>query len=206
LPGLAVSYFPIRRYNEKRAESLPDRLERRPPYAQRHKKASAKRRSARLFDRMARAGPSLWLARPLGPQAMATTLSPLAALVNVAVGGAFGAVLRYQLGRSMTGWIGPAAMGVFPWATLAVNALGSLLMGVLAGWLTFRAGESGEQMRLLLGVGLLGGFTTFSAFSLEMVLLIERGQLLFAALYAFLSVALGITGLFAGLIVMRAVA
>lgn len=136
---------------------------------------------------------------------MATTLSPLAALVNVAVGGAFGAVLRYQLGRSMTGWLGPAAMGVFPWATLAVNALGSLLMGVLAGWLTFRAPENGEQLRLLLGVGLLGGFTTFSAFSLEMVLLIERGQLLFAALYAFLSVALGITGLFAGLIVMRAV-
>ncbi|HEU4820127.1 MAG TPA: fluoride efflux transporter CrcB [Qipengyuania sp.] len=136
---------------------------------------------------------------------MATTLSPFAAMVNVAVGGAFGAVLRYQLGRSMTGWLGPAAMGVFPWATLTVNALGSLLMGVLAGWLTFRGTANWEQLRLLLGVGLLGGFTTFSAFSLEMVLLIERGQLLFAALYAFLSVALGITGLFAGLMVMRAV-
>lgn len=136
---------------------------------------------------------------------MATTLSPFAAMVNVAVGGAFGAVLRYQLGRSMTGWLGPAAMGVFPWATLTVNALGSLLMGVLAGWLTFRGTANWEQLRLLLGVGLLGGFTTFSAFSLEMVLLIERGQLLFAALYTFLSVALGITGLFAGLMVMRAV-
>jgi fluoride exporter len=136
---------------------------------------------------------------------MASTLSPIAALINVAVGGAFGAVLRYQLGRSMTGWLGPTAMGVFPWATLAVNALGSLLMGFLAGWLTFRVTGNGEQLRLLLGVGLLGGFTTFSAFSLEMVLLIERGQLLFAALYAFLSVALGITGLFAGLMVMRAV-
>lgn len=136
---------------------------------------------------------------------MATTLPPFAAMVNVAVGGAFGAVLRYQLGRSMTGWLGPAAMGVFPWATLTVNALGSLLMGVLAGWLTFRGTANWEQLRLLLGVGLLGGFTTFSAFSLEMVLLIERGQLLFAALYAFLSVALGITGLFAGLMVMRAV-
>lgn len=136
---------------------------------------------------------------------MATTLPPFAAMVNVAVGGAFGAVLRYQLGRSMTGWLGPAAMGVFPWATLTVNALGSLLMGVLAGWLTFRGTANWEQLRLLLGVGLLGGFTTFSAFSLEMVLLIERGQLLFAALYTFLSVALGITGLFAGLMVMRAV-
>ncbi len=136
---------------------------------------------------------------------MATSLSPIAAMVNVAVGGAFGAVLRYQMGRWMTGWMGSAAMGVFPWATLGVNALGSVLMGFLAGWLTFRVTGNGEQLRLLLGVGLLGGFTTFSAFSLEMVLLIERGQLLFAALYAFLSVALGITGLFAGLMVMRAV-
>ena len=136
---------------------------------------------------------------------MASALSPIAALINVAVGGAFGAVLRYQLGRSMTAWLGPTAMGVFPWATLTVNAVGSVLMGLLAGWLSFRSTGNAEQLRLLLGVGLLGGFTTFSAFSLEMVLLIEREQLLFALLYAFLSVALGITGLFAGLIVMRAV-
>lgn len=137
---------------------------------------------------------------------MSASLSPLAATLNVALGGAFGAVLRYQLGRAMTAWLGPAAMGVFPWATLAVNSVGSLLMGFLAGWLAFRGGEGGEQLRLLLGVGLLGGFTTFSAFSLEMVLLIERGQLLFAALYAFLSMALGITGLMAGLMLMRATA
>lgn len=137
---------------------------------------------------------------------MPATLSPIAALVNVAVGGAFGAVLRYQFGRSMTAWLGSAAMGVFPWATLAVNAIGSLLMGFLAGWLAFRAGEGGEQLRLLLGVGLLGGFTTFSAFSLELMMLIERGQLGLAALYALLSVALGITGLFAGLALMRAAA
>lgn len=135
---------------------------------------------------------------------MPASLSPIAAMLNVAVGGAFGAALRYQLGRSMTGWLGPVAMTAFPWATLAVNALGSLLMGFLAGWLTFRGQGEGEQLRLLLGVGLLGGFTTFSAFSLEMVLLIERGQLLIAALYAFLSVALGITGLMAGLMLMRA--
>ena len=141
---------------------------------------------------------------------MAATLSPLSALANVAVGGALGAALRYQLGRSMTGWIGTEAMGVFPWATLAVNALGSLLMGFLAGWLAFRSGSvgpaTGEQLRLLLGVGLLGGFTTFSAFSLEMVLLIERGQIALAALYALLSFALGLCGLFAGLTLMRATA
>lgn len=135
---------------------------------------------------------------------MPATLSPIAALVNVAVGGAFGAALRYQLGRAMTAWLGPAAVTAFPWATLTVNALGSLLMGLLAGWLAFRGGAGGEQLRLLLGVGVLGGFTTFSAFSLELVLLIERGQLALAALYALLSVALGVCGLFAGLMLMRA--
>lgn len=135
---------------------------------------------------------------------MAASLSPLAALLNVAVGGAFGAALRYQLGRSMTAWLGPAAMTVFPWATLAVNAAGSLLMGFLAGWLTYRGGAGGEQLRLLLGVGLLGGFTTFSAFSFELVVLLQRGQLSLALLYALLSVALGVCGLFAGLAIMRA--
>lgn len=137
---------------------------------------------------------------------MPGSLSSTAALLNVAVGGAFGAALRYQLGRAMTGWLGPAAMTAFPWATLAVNAIGSLLMGFLAGWLALRGGAAGEQLRLLLGVGLLGGFTTFSAFSLELVLLIERGQLALAALHALLSVALGVCGLFAGLALMRAAA
>lgn len=137
---------------------------------------------------------------------MPGSLSPIAATINVAIGGAFGAALRYQLGRAMTQWMGPVAVTTFPWATLAANALGSLLMGFLAGWLAIRGQGEGEQLRLLLGVGLLGGFTTFSAFSLEMVLLIERGQYTLAALYAFLSVALGITGLMAGMFVMRAVA
>ncbi|GMM93342.1 fluoride efflux transporter CrcB [Qipengyuania sp. MTN3-11] len=135
-----------------------------------------------------------------------SSLSPLAATINVAIGGAFGAALRYQAGRSMTAWLGAPAMGIFPWATLAVNALGSLLMGLLAGWLARHAGEGGDQLRLLIGVGLLGGFTTFSAFSLEMVLLIERGQYTIAGLYAFLSFALGISGLIFGLWAMRVVA
>ena len=81
--------------------------------------------------------------------------------------------------------------------------LQSGLITVLAGGLARHGGGGGEQLRLLLGVGLLGGFTTFSAFSLEMVLLIERGQYLFALLYAVLSIALGITGLMVGLGVMR---
>ncbi|WP_379547890.1 CrcB family protein [Qipengyuania sp. DSG2-2] len=138
-----------------------------------------------------------------------STLPTLSAILHVAAGGAAGAVLRYQTGRWMTGWLGAPAMGVFPWATLAVNAIGSVLMGLLAGWLVRSganaAGGSGENLRLLLGVGLLGGFTTFSAFSLEMVLLIERGQFTIAALYAILSFSLGISGLLFGLTFMRAV-
>ena len=135
-----------------------------------------------------------------------STYSPVLASLNVALGGAIGAVLRYQLGRGMTWWLGPQMVSLFPWATLAANAVGSLAMGLLAGWLAFRSSGDGEQMRLLLGVGLLGGFTTFSAFSLEMVLLIERGQFLFAALYAILSFALGISALMVGLTLIRSFA
>lgn len=132
-----------------------------------------------------------------------STLSPLVATLHVALGGAAGAALRYQTGRAMTNWLGVPIVTAFPFATLAVNAVGSLLMGLLAGWLARHDGENSEQLRLLLGVGLLGGFTTFSAFSLEMVLMIERGQYLFASLYAILSFALGISGLMVGLAVMR---
>lgn len=132
-----------------------------------------------------------------------STLSPLVATLHVALGGAAGAALRYQTGRAMTHWLGAPMVSAFPFATLAVNAVGSLLMGLLAGWLARHGGENSEQLRVLLGVGLLGGFTTFSAFSLEMVLMIQRGQYLFATLYAILSFALGISGLMVGLAVMR---
>ncbi|MGB7373773.1 fluoride efflux transporter CrcB [Pontixanthobacter sp.] len=133
-----------------------------------------------------------------------SSLSPLAATLNVAMGGAAGAVLRYQLGRSLTQWLGPHAMVAFPWATLAVNVIGSLLMGMLAGWLAKHGGEhNGEQWRLLIGVGLLGGFTTFSSFSLEMMLLIERGQWGLSFTYAAVSLLAGLTGLYLGLIIMR---
>ena len=135
-----------------------------------------------------------------------STLPPHVAILHVGIGGAVGSILRYQGGRIMTQWLGAPVMTAFPWATLAVNALGSLLMGMLAGWLVRQGPGGGEQLRLLLGVGLLGGFTTFSAFSLEMVLLIERGQILIAALYAMLSFALGISGLLIGLTIMRAAA
>ena len=132
-----------------------------------------------------------------------SALSPLAASLNVALGGAIGAVLRYQLGRGMTAWLGPQTVSVFPWATLAANVIGSLAMGLIFGWLARHGSGQGEQVRLLLGVGLLGGFTTFSAFSLELMLLIERGQSMTAISYALVSILAGLTALYIGLIIMR---
>ena len=129
-----------------------------------------------------------------------TPPSPLAATGLVALGGAAGAVARHQAGRGMTALLGPAAVAAFPWATLAVNVVGSLAMGLLAGWL---ARQGSESARLLLGVGLLGGFTTFSAFSLELMVLIERGQAGSAFAYAALSVLAGLSALYIGLIAMR---
>jgi CrcB protein len=106
----------------------------------------------------------------------------------------------------MTHWLGVKAVTTFPWATMAVNVSGSLAMGLLAGFLA-RQGSSGalggDHWRLFLGVGLLGGFTTFSSFSLEMVMLIERGQALQAVTYALISVLAGLSALYIGLIVMR---
>ncbi|GGC35306.1 putative fluoride ion transporter CrcB [Novosphingobium marinum] len=129
---------------------------------------------------------------------------PLLASMYVALGGGIGALLRYQLGRAMTHWLGAPVVAAFPWATLAANVIGSMAMGVLAGWLA-RFGQGGEQLRLLIGVGLLGGFTTFSSFSLEIMLLMERGQGAQAFLYAAVSVLAGLSGLYIGLIVMRLV-
>ena len=130
-----------------------------------------------------------------------TMPSPLLASSYVALGGAIGSLLRYQAGRGMTRWLGAEAVTAFPWATLTVNVIGSLAMGLLAGWLA-RYGQGSEQWRLFLGVGVLGGFTTFSAFSLEMMMLIER-QPLQGVTYALVSVLAGLTALYLGLIVMR---
>ncbi|MDE2561480.1 MAG: fluoride efflux transporter CrcB [Sphingomonadales bacterium] len=129
--------------------------------------------------------------------------SPTIASLIVAVGGSIGAAARYNAGRFVGHLVGVNA--AFPWPTLTVNVVGSLLMGLLTGWLA-RHGDPGETWRLLLGVGVLGGFTTFSSFSLELVLLVERGQPSLAAIYAAVSVAAGIAGLFLGLMVMRAAA
>ena len=123
----------------------------------------------------------------------------------VAIGGGTGAWLRHVVGRAWLTVAGPDRALAFPWATLTCNVSGSLAMGLLAGWLT-RQGAGAEHWRMLLGIGLLGGFTTFSSFSLEFVLLVERGEPALAFGYAMVSVTAAIAGLFAGLMMMRALA
>ncbi len=135
---------------------------------------------------------------------MSAFLPSLMPSLLVATGGAVGAVGRYQLGRTITHWTGPNA--AFPWGTLGANLIGSLAMGLLVGWLARHGGAGAENMRLLLGVGLLGGFTTFSAFSLEMVLLVQRGSPGLAMLYAAISVVAGLAALYLGLLTMRGTA
>jgi CrcB protein len=120
--------------------------------------------------------------------------------ILVIIGGAVGSAARYLVGRLALGWLGPD----YPWGTLAVNLLGGFLMGALAGTLA-RAGGN-EHTRLLIGVGVLGGFTTFSSFSLETVNMIERGDWGMALTYALVSVIGSVLALFGGLYLIRAVA
>jgi len=113
----------------------------------------------------------------------------------VVAGGGAGAWLRFVAGRTIGG-------ASFPFATLSINLAGSFAMGLLAGWLA-RQDQGAEGWRLLLGVGLLGGFTTFSAFSLEIVELARRGAPALAALYVAASLVGGVLGLIAGLALSR---
>jgi CrcB protein len=121
------------------------------------------------------------------------------ALLLVGAGGAVGSICRYLLNIASTRTFGPG----FPYGTLAANVLGGFLMGSLVGVLALRGGADQERWRLLLGVGVLGGFTTFSSFSLETALMIERRQWDIAAFYALSSVVAAIGGLFLGLFLMR---
>lgn len=120
-------------------------------------------------------------------------------LLLVALGGAIGAGARHLVNLSAMRLV---ATSGFPFATVIVNVVGSFAMGLAAGYFAFR-GEGGMALRLFLTTGILGGFTTFSAFSLETVLLFERGQVGLAALYVAGSVAGSVAGLVAGLALMR---
>lgn len=122
-------------------------------------------------------------------------------LLYVGIGGAVGAVARYLVGVQALRAFGSG----WPYGTFAVNIAGGLLMGLLAGVLAHRGGLDQERWRLLLGVGVLGGFTTFSAFSLELALMLEKRAFFTAAAYAVASVALSTLALFAGLLVARRV-
>jgi CrcB protein len=116
----------------------------------------------------------------------------------VFLGGGLGAALRHGVNLASARLLGTA----FPYATMFENVTGSLVMGMLAAYFAFR-GEASQEWRLFLTTGILGGYTTFSAFSLDAALLYERGELGLAALYVLGSVALSIGGLFAGLALVR---
>lgn len=122
-------------------------------------------------------------------------------LFLVMLGGAVGAGARHLVGRAALGIWGPG----LPVGTLAVNVIGGFAMGLLAAWLASRT-SGDEALRYLLGVGVLGGFTTFSAFSLETVLMLQRGEYATASFYILASVVLSIGAVFAGLQLSRAVA
>jgi CrcB protein len=118
----------------------------------------------------------------------------------VFLGAGIGGVLRHGVNLVSLKWLGPS----FPYGTMAINIIGSGVMGLVAGWLALKVGEGWSQhARLFLTTGVLGGFTTFSAFSLDAVLLWERGEALLAAFYVLGSVVLSLAALVAGLALVR---
>lgn len=124
------------------------------------------------------------------------------AFLLVGFGGALGAMARYGLGLICTRF---GAGSGWPWATFSVNLIGGLLIGLVTGWIAYKAQVDGEKVRLFVVVGVLGGFTTFSAFSLELVQMLERRETAMAAGYVLASVFLSVAAVFVGLAVMRKV-
>ena len=120
-------------------------------------------------------------------------------VLPVMIGGAIGAGARHLVGQAMLARLGPG----FPWWTLSINIFGGLLMGLLVGALA--RGDGGDSARLFVGVGILGGFTTFSSFSMEFWMLFERGQNAQAAAYILASVIGAIAACGLGLFIVRQV-
>ncbi len=116
----------------------------------------------------------------------------------VFVGGGIGASLRHAINVFCARCMGTG----FPYGTFIINITGSIAMGLIAGYLAFK-GEASQPWRLFLMTGILGGYTTFSAFSLDAALLYERGEMGLAAFYVLGSVIFSIAGLFAGLALVR---
>jgi fluoride exporter len=116
----------------------------------------------------------------------------------VFLGGGLGAALRHGVNMAAARLLGTA----FPYGTLTINILGSLAMGLIAEFFALKSGLP-QHWRLFLTTGILGGFTTFSAFSLEAALLYERGEVAGAAIYVVASVVLAIGALFAGMAIVR---
>ena len=123
------------------------------------------------------------------------------AYLLVGIGGALGAMARYWAGTA----IGSLANG-FPTATFLVNIVGSIAMGLLVGFLARTTPQFQDEIRLFVAVGIFGGFTTFSSFSLDAITLIERGDYMLAAFYIVGSVLLSVAGLMMGLWAMRVTA
>ena len=119
--------------------------------------------------------------------------------IVVFVGGGIGATLRHGVNRAAMAWLGTG----FPYGTMFVNVIGGLLMGMLAQWFLIK-GAGDQAFRLFLTTGILGGFTTFSAFSLDAALLWQRGDYLALAIYVIGSVLFSIAALFLGMIAVRA--
>jgi fluoride exporter len=124
----------------------------------------------------------------------------VSAVLWVALGGAAGSATRYWLNTIITRDFG----GAFPWGIFAINVSGCFVMGLVAA-LLLKVGGMAESVRLLVAVGYLGGFTTFSAFALDALRLVQSGNLGLASLYVIGSVVLSLVAVFAGLALMRVV-
>lgn len=119
----------------------------------------------------------------------------------VGIGGALGAMARYGVGTAL-----PAPANGFPVATFLINIAGSLAMGLLVGTLAKTTPQFQNEIRLFVAVGVFGGFTTFSSFSLDAIVLIERGDFVLATAYIVGSVLLSLGGLYLGLVATRVLA
>lgn len=119
-------------------------------------------------------------------------------ILLVAAGGALGSVARYLTGLATLRWPGPG----YPWGTLFVNIVGGLAIGICAE-LIARRFDGSQELRLFIITGILGGFTTFSAFSLEVTAMAERGDYVTALLYVLTSVVISVAAVFAGLALVR---